>query len=591
MTIKRIRRDYIFAGDFETSIPKLTRDDFQCDKDFNTYLKETGSRVWLASITTIDEREDNMIFKDTTHTALENFMEWVINVGGVYYFHNLKFDAQFMISYLYKAGYACYAPTEKLTEKSFTILMDDLGAFYSMEIVSEGGIHSKFHDSMKLFNRKLEEAPKAFGFPEYKKEEIDYSGERPYPYIPTPKEIEYIQHDTGILAKMMKVFRAHGFEKDTIASCALANYKEMIGEDNFNKLFIIDSEIDSDIRKWYRGGECYVNLLHQNKEIENVKGYVLDVNSMYPYILREKLLPFGKPLYFEGEYKEDKDYPLYDQHILVSFKMKPNTIPFISEKKSINSSKNTFITDCLAEPIELCLTNIEMKMLLEFADIAYLEYIDGYKYQASTNLFKDYIDKWYKQKVEAKAEGNNALATIAKLMLNSLYGKFGTSPTGFNMKLVMDENGILKGESLGESERALVYLPIAKFTTAYGRELIIRNGIKCFNKLCYIDTDSLHFINLFDEEIKLFDIDEERLGAFKIESNFTRARYLKQKTYIEQYENEKPLIKCAGLSERGKNKVSFEDFKFGLKIKGANLKPVRVKGGIVLKEVDFEIKQ
>ena len=40
--------------------------------------------------------------------------------------------------------------------------------------------------------------------------------------------------------------------------------------------------------------------------------------------------------------------------------------------------------------------------------------------------------KWIEQKIKAGKEGNGAKRQIAKLMLNSLYGKFGLGSSGFS---------------------------------------------------------------------------------------------------------------------------------------------------------------
>lgn len=44
-----------------------------------------------------------------------------------------------------------------------------------------------------------------------------------------------------------------------------------------------------------------------------------------------------------------------------------------------------------------------------------------------SGIFKEYIDKWITVKNEATLSGNKGQRTLAKLMLNSLYGKFATS--------------------------------------------------------------------------------------------------------------------------------------------------------------------
>lgn len=51
----------------------------------------------------------------------------------------------------------------------------------------------------------------------------------------------------------------------------------------------------------------------------------------------------------------------------------------------------------------------------------------GWKFKSVKGLFTNYIDKWITKKIEATKEHNLGQRTLAKLMLNSLYGKFATS--------------------------------------------------------------------------------------------------------------------------------------------------------------------
>jgi hypothetical protein len=49
----------------------------------------------------------------------------------------------------------------------------------------------------------------------------------------------------------------------------------------------------------------------------------------------------------------------------------------------------------------------------------------GYKYKRGKDLFKQFIKKYYNLKKESEQSNNEGKRTIAKLMLNSLYGRFG----------------------------------------------------------------------------------------------------------------------------------------------------------------------
>lgn len=153
--------------------------------------------------------------------------------------------------------------------------------------------------------------------------------------------------------------------------------------------------------------------------------------------------------------------------------------------------------------------------------------------------------------------------------------------------------------SLGEKEEKKgLYLPIGSFITSYAREKTIRTAqaitdysIKKYGKdlFCYSDTDSLHTL-LSIEELKQFcEIDDVKLGAWKHESSFTKARFLRQKTYIEEIDGN-INITCAGMPKTCYDKVTFENFKVGFSC-GEKLTFKHVQGGVILVETDFTIKE
>lgn len=46
------------------------------------------------------------------------------------------------------------------------------------------------------------------------------------------------------------------------------------------------------------------------------------------------------------------------------------------------------------------------------------------------HLFDKYIEKWSARKIQSKKDGNKGMYLYSKVMLNSLYGKFGLNPDG-----------------------------------------------------------------------------------------------------------------------------------------------------------------
>lgn len=121
-----------------------------------------------------------------------------------------------------------------------------------------------------------------------------------------------------------------------------------------------------------------------------------------------------------------------------------------------------------------------------------------------------------------------------------------------------------------------IYIPVGSFITSYAREKTIRTSqaIKDYSikkygidKYIYSDTDSIH-TTLSIEECKQFcEIDDYILGYWKHESTFTKARFIRQKCYIEEIENQLKIT-CAGLPKNCYDNVNWENFVTGFKCNG-----------------------
>ena len=529
--------------------------------------------------------------------SIDTFFERIKKENNPYiYFHNLKFDGEFILYYLMKNGYEWVESREKRT-KTFSTLISDMGLFYSMEVYFEVGKKVKkvtFIDSLKIINQTVESMPKTFKIPENKLE-IDYNLPREKGHILTHDEEAYVKNDVVIVAKALSYLFDMGLTKMTAGSNALSEYKEITKINKFRSLYKpLNYEIDKDIRRAYRGGFTYLNPIYKNKEVGC--GEVLDVNSLYPSVMYNEILPFGEPFFYEGKYVEDKVYPLYIQRLTCSFKIKEGKIPTIQIKHS-RFVDNEYLTDSGEEPVALTLTSIDLKLFLEQYDVWDLKYESGWKFKGMRGLFTKYIDKWIKVKNDATISGNKGMRQVAKIMLNSLYGKFATS-LDVQGKIPYLEDDIVKYRLGEKTTKDGVYLPMGAFITAYARDKTIRTSqaikdysIKKYSidMYCYSDTDSIHTI-LPIEELKQFcEIDDVKLGAWKHESHFTRAKFIRQKTYLEEIEGA-IQITCAGLPQRCYDQVTWENFKEGLKVDG-KLAFHHVKGGVILIETEFTIKE
>lgn len=497
-----------------------------------------------------------------------------------YYFHNLKFDGGFILDALLKSGFK-YVDSRTLESGQFTTLITDRGQFYS--ITAKWGKRQKtFKDSLKIIPNKIENFPKMFGL-ETTKGEIDYNKEREVGYNPSPEEWDYLQRDAHILACGLKYLFDKGLTRMTAASNAYGDLKEVVGE-SWDKLFPqLEPEIDGMIRQAYKGGYCIVGPA----AVGDVgAGIVLDKNSMYPWAMSSCLLPYGEPVSYTGEYIEDKRFPLYVHCLRCSFHVKQGHLPTIQLKHTFGYQPTEYVRESAkGEIVELVLTNVDLKLFEEHYEIYNREDLGGWKFQGSTELLKRYVEKWYKVKEESTINGNKGMRTLAKLMLNSAYGKFGKRGVAAKKEPYLKDD-MVKYKPTEMEECKLEYCPMAAFITAYARDNVIRLGQKYYDRLLYIDTDSLHLLGT--DIPNDLDIDPSRLGAWDLEMEFVRARYLRPKTYLEDT-GDKLVVKCAGLPERCKEGVTWENFKPGAVYHG-KLQHKTVPGGVILAPTDFKIK-
>ena len=597
--------------------------------DFETTTNPEDCRVWAYAICEVGN-PDNIIIG----TTIDDFMEWCRSEkkNHTLLFHNLKFDSQFIMQWLFHHGYThTEDPGEKAT-KTFNTLISDKGLYYQLEVIFEkvGKKVNKviFQDSLKLIPLSVDAIAKSFDM-EIGKLKIDYDSHNNLPPGSplTKEEEEYIKHDVQIVAKAVDYFYSQGLNKMTIGSCALNEYKTILNKRMFDTYFP-PPKFHDDVKQSYRGGFTYLNPKYEGKCIG--KGIVLDVNSLYPSVMYNDYLPFGTPIFFTGKYQHDPIYSIYTQMFKCQFELKPGKIPTIQIKHNGMFRMNEYLTSSKDEEVTLCLNSVDLELFFEQYDVYNIEWLSGWKFKATRGLFKDYIDKWSNNKIQAKKDGNHGLYLISKLFLNSLYGKFGTDTKVKSKIPYLGDDGIIHFYDSKETRKDGIYVAMASFITSYARlktitaaQMITDRFLNKESKaeFVYADTDSLH-INLNGEDANEFlvhsglDIDSTKLGAWDWEMTFSKGKYLRQKCYIEKeiiseesylkglskednflYSKDlkkgefyKLKITVAGMPKGCYPYVNFSNFKIGATYKGKK-QPKNVKNGVVLQDIDFTIKK
>ena len=593
--------------------------------DFETTTDENDCRVWAWAVCNIDNPTE---FK--YGNSIEQFIKFCADpkINYKIWFHNLKFDGMFILDYLLNHGFVHITDLKQKDDNTFTTLITNLGHFYSIIIYFKvNGHHTnkvEIMDSMKIFpNFSVERVAEGFKLP-IRKLELDYHTKREVDHILTEHEVDYIRNDVEIMSRALKEMFIRGLTRMTIASDALNDFKANHIKDFRRKFPKLPKEVDRDIRESYRGGFTYANEVWKEKEVG--KGIVLDVNSLYPSCQHSPYyLPYGRPEPFTGEYHYDKSYPLYVQHFLCNFKLKKGKIPSIQIKNNLSFIPNEYVKSSEGKMIALYLTNPDLELFKEQYEIIEIKYKGGWKFKQAQGLFDSYIDYWTEQKIKAGKEGNAPQRAIAKLQLNSLYGKLGSSGKGKKKIPFLNSDGIVKFTLTEEEERETLYVPVASFITAYGRNKTIRTSqiIRDFtlkkygeDRYYYSDTDSIH-ASLTDEDLEelkdIIKVDDFKLGYWAKEAEFQRAIYIRQKCYVEEI-NGKLDVTVAGLPKYLAPLITFDNFKRGFTTEGLSqveminlasangateeeIKKLHhkltykyVKGGVILEDTDFTIK-
>jgi hypothetical protein len=354
--------------------------------------------------------------------------------------------------------------------------------------------------------------------------------------------VTYCERDCDILVAFWR------YLIDFVRSNNLGVFATTVGSMAFNayrhrfmrtKIYIHDNErVTALERDGYYGGRC--EIFYQGQK----QGHyvLLDVNSLYPYVMRDntyphRLLGHRKNISVDGVIDlMRKGYYLIAR---VALDTNTNAFPYRYKSKLV-FPQGRFVTTLHHAELVYALQNGLVRAVRECS------------FYDQSNLFKDYADFFHDLKNRYSENGQSAFRLFAKLMLNSLYGKFGQMghrtieikhnlPMTWGVADYLDVNGklsniviwdgrgyLLKRE--GESYNA--FTAIAGAVTAYGRmklwQLMRQAGLE---HVFYCDTDSLivdeiGFLNLVDE------IDNHTLGKLKIESQSDMIEIRGAKDYV-----------------------------------------------------------
>ena len=557
-----------FVGDFETTV----------------YKNQTNTEVWASACVEMFT-EDVKIF----HSIEEQFNYYKsLNTNIIVYYHNLKFDGAFWVSYLlvdlqfkqaliHKSSNEYDVEWEKekfMHNNTFKFSVSDKGMWYSITIKVNNHF-IVFRDSLKLLPFSVKRIGNSFGT-KHKKLEMEYTGVRYAGCQITEEEQKYIANDVLVVKEALEIMFTQGHNKLTIGACCLSEYKKIVDEeygtptygyDNmFPNLYKLPldpkvhhySSVGEYIRRSYRGGWCYLVKGKENKEYG--QGVTADVNSLYPSMMSSQSgnrYPIGTPTFWKGNYIPPEaiaENKYYFVRVKTRFYIKENMLPFIQLKGTLvydgtealetsdvyDRNENKYYTHYTDKDgkihdtrVEMVMTMTDYTLFLEHYYVADFEILDGCWFYSQLGIFDNYINKYKKIKMESKG----ALRELAKLFLNNLYGKMASSTdSSFKVAYIKEDNSV-GFVPVKENAKEPGYIPVGTAITSYARNFTIRAAQKNYHGVnssgfIYADTDSIH-CDLKPDEIQGITIDSKEFCCWKLESKWDSATFTRQKTYIE----------------------------------------------------------
>lgn len=471
-----------------------------------------------------DEEEDS--YDWFTFYNFDSFWDWVIShtyskTRLVLSSHNLSFDLPILNTF------------SQLPQRDFK-----LRAYYCKGLTTLARFKNKsksldFIDNTNFYRGSLKDLASLVGLV---KQEVDFED------VSEATLAAYCKQDVEILLALWQRWFAfletHNLGKwcRTLPSQAFTAFRHRFMS---HRVLIHNHTLALQLeRASYHGGR--VEVFNQGT-FTNGPFYKLDVNSMYPYVMRINSYPTSFFRYVSRASLACLKDKLSRYHVIAHCLID-------IEETAFPHKVNGYV----AYPrgiFPIVLTTPELSYCLQHGKILECYRLSYYRYAP---IFTDYVDYFYPLKEKYSIDSNDAFRTITKGFLNYLYGKFGQRgledtiigdcpiednkivevydvESGTYYDLIYLGGTIIKRTREAESYNS--FPAIAAEVTANARlylhSLITRASR---NHTFYVDTDSLIVDSVGFERLSPL-IHETRLGALRLQGVASRIEIRASKDY------------------------------------------------------------
>jgi len=449
------------------------------------------------------------------------FVEWLLdnlNDGDILFAHNGgKYDFLFLFQFIQERK----------------VKIRDIKVIHASVVMLKIEYNNKvleFRDSFALLPVSLKNLTIDYDV-EHKKLQMDYNLG-----IGDARFKEYFRNDLMGLYEVLEQSREL-LNSYTIAQATMKNYLT-----NFYKQKISNYsfKIDNLFRNGYYGGRVEIFKMRG----ENLHYY--DINSLYPSVMYESEYPLiaSNNIEYVNEYVRNR-LGYYFVKVSVPDNDYIPLLPYRDKEGKLLFPQGTWQGWYYSPEIEKAL------------QLGYsIKVYRGYVFKHTGYIFRDFVNHYY----DIKKHSTGAKRFIAKLMLNSLYGKFGQHRELDTFEVSEDSPymylpylNLARVKTISYAK--YIHSEIAGLITSYARlklySLFERAGKE---NIYYCDTDSI----ITSRELSTSDA----LGDIKNEDNIKTFIAINPKVYAYiTTDNSKIVIKAKGLDAKA---LKYQDFENAL---------------------------
>lgn len=509
----------------------------------------------------------------------------------IVFVHNLAFEFQFLKS--------VFQFTKVMARKSRKVMKCELQDY-----------NFEFRCSLMMTNVSLEKLSEVYSLPiEKQVGSLEYELIRTKDTPLTKKELKYCEYDCLVVYEYIKmelsIYKQVSKIPLTSTGHVRRELKDRVKDDyKYKRLVKKASNINPHVYNLmldaFTGGYTHANRLFAAEIHEDVDSY--DFTSSYPFVMVTRKYPSTTFRYCHIKKREDM-LDEYAYLLVVKFKNVKSKYhnTFISKSKCRHIKNGVYDNGRIisADEFEMTLTDIDFKLYLDCYSCKYEIKEAWYSiYDYLPKVFIEFILEKYKMKTEYKGvEDKKIEYALSKAMVNSLYGMTVTNTIKDEVEYdniagwseVPLSNDEIQNALYKEREKAFLSFSWGVWVTAYARNNLIRNVMKCDDYAIYMDTDSIKLKNGYNKKI----FEDYNDSVMKLISSTCKilnigAEYYSPKD-IKGKEHTLGLFDYEGKYDRfitqGAKKYAFEkDGKIGITVSG-----VPKKGAKALKRLeDFD---